>query len=436
MALDASIYGAVGRGVKSFADYEAEADARKLNKLQLLVAQQGYDQRLQEREEANALRAAVAGFGADETQNYNALLRTGNVKAAQDYQKGRADIAKARADADKERIATGLKHFETVGQIMGGVKDQASYDMARQQAASIFGPDFASKLDPIYDPNRIAQAQAQAQTVKERLDNEWKQKGYDLNVRQQGEVEANNLRTDARVRSEGAANRAVTMRGQNITRETALQGGSVQVDGAGNMTIVPNRFTPGQPAVATPVVDAQGNAVQAKSAADKGLNDTQAKALLFGTRMREADKILRDLDGKYSPAAINTKVGAENIGGLTGAAASMIGNRILSSEDQRAEQAQRDFINAVLRRESGAAIAQSEFDNAKRQYFPQPDEDPRSAAQKARARQVAIQGLLAEVPEGRRNSIQVPEIPAPAGGPFNDADKERRYQEWKAKQAK
>ena len=36
------------------------------------------------------------------------------------------------------------------------------------------------------------------------------------------------------------------------------------------------------------------------------------------------------------------------------------------------EQAERNFINATLRRESGAAIAESEFDSARKQYIPQP----------------------------------------------------------------
>lgn len=43
-----------------------------------------------------------------------------------------------------------------------------------------------------------------------------------------------------------------------------------------------------------------------------------------------------------------------------------------SDDRQQFEQAQRNFINSVLRQESGAAIADSEFENAKKQYFPMP----------------------------------------------------------------
>tara|TARA_R100001530_G_scaffold34938_1_gene27299 strand:+ start:2308 stop:2460 length:153 start_codon:yes stop_codon:yes gene_type:complete len=36
------------------------------------------------------------------------------------------------------------------------------------------------------------------------------------------------------------------------------------------------------------------------------------------------------------------------------------------------KQTERDFVNAVLRRESGAAISGSEFRTARKQYLPQP----------------------------------------------------------------
>ena len=46
-------------------------------------------------------------------------------------------------------------------------------------------------------------------------------------------------------------------------------------------------------------------------------------------------------------------------------------------------QAERDFVNAVLRRESGAAIAESEFESAKKQYFPQPGDSEETIKQKS-----------------------------------------------------
>lgn len=126
--------------------------------------------------------------------------------------------------------------------------------------------------------------------------------------------------------------------------------------------------------------------------ADKSLNPTeqQANAYTFSTRMEKADKTLNDLEGKYSPLAISAKTSAitSNIPG-----AQTVINARMSPESQKAEQAQRDFVNAVLRRESGSAISQGEFDNARIQYFPQAGDSPEVKAQKAQNRKTAIEGI-------------------------------------------
>lgn len=225
------------------------------------------------------------------------------------------------------------------------------------------------------------------------------------------------------------ATEGLTVRGQNMTdaraRETAQSAMSkpFEVTGPDGMPMLVQQ-------------DKQGNIspVQGfgpKTGSSKPLTDAQAKALLFGTRAQEANKALDAVAGGYSPMAINAKNAAERVplvGGLLGPA----GNAMLSDNSQLAEQAQRDFINAVLRRESGAVISDSEFDNARKQYFPQPGDSKAVLSQKGANRSLAIKGMLAEVPEGRRASI-TPEA-APVGGAFSDAEKERRYQEWKARQ--
>lgn len=125
----------------------------------------------------------------------------------------------------------------------------------------------------------------------------------------------------------------------------------------------------------------------------KAPTEFQGKSAAFGLRATEADKILTGLTGQYNPAAVNAKTNVESwplIGGALGAATNRFG---LNANDQKAEQAQRDFINAVLRQESGAAIGDNEFDNARKQYFPQPGDGPEVIAQKARNRQLAIQGF-------------------------------------------
>lgn len=71
----------------------------------------------------------------------------------------------------------------------------------------------------------------------------------------------------------------------------------------------------------------------------------------------------------------------------------VIGNYLVSGEFQKGDQAERNFINAQLRRESGAAIAESEFANARKQYIPQPGDGPEVLAQKKAARDMAVRNM-------------------------------------------
>lgn len=143
----------------------------------------------------------------------------------------------------------------------------------------------------------------------------------------------------------------------------------------------------------------QGGApVVAGGKGPKPLNEGQAKALLFGSRMAIADEIMNELaaQNKLFPNII--KQGAESIP-LVGGALGMAANLGATDSEQMIEQAQRDFINAVLRRESGASIAPAEFSNARIQYFPQPGDSPEVIKQKAANRRTAIEGMKADFGE-------------------------------------
>ncbi|MCO5976804.1 hypothetical protein [Ideonella oryzae] len=133
------------------------------------------------------------------------------------------------------------------------------------------------------------------------------------------------------------------------------------------------------------------------------LTDTQAKALQFGTRMLESGKALDALAaaGVEQPGYLKLKRMADSVG------AGVAANWTQTPQQQQVEQAQRDFVNAVLRRESGAAISESEFQNARRQYFPQPGDSSEVIVQKRRNRELATQGMLAEVPDHQNRVGQV-----------------------------
>lgn len=121
----------------------------------------------------------------------------------------------------------------------------------------------------------------------------------------------------------------------------------------------------------------------------------QANASLYASRMFEAEQVLRD--PKVTEAATSASEraieGAPNtIFGLNvglGAAK----NTLHSKEFQKFDQAQRNFINATLRRESGAVISDAEFENARKQYFPQLGDSKEVLAQKQANRAEAIRGI-------------------------------------------
>lgn len=158
----------------------------------------------------------------------------------------------------------------------------------------------------------------------------------------------------------------------------------------------------------------------------KPLNDTQAKALLFGSRMQASGDILDSLaaSGVNQPGI--TKRIADTM--RMGTAA----NFTQSESQQQVEQAQRDFVNATLRRESGAAISESEFDNARKQYFPQPGDEPKQIEQKRQARLLSTRGILAEVPDSDarvaqiRGTPQQPASPAENQAPVHLSELQRR----------
>jgi len=180
--------------------------------------------------------------------------------------------------------------------------------------------------------------------------------------------------------------RGVTMRGQDISN--ANQPLVAVLNAQGQPTYVPRNQAVGQ---------APYNPNQAK------MTETQSNANLFGTRANESNKILQRLEGKYSPAGIQFQ--ESMVGSLPGV--SYIANKALSPETQQAAQAQRDFVTAILRKESGAAISASEFDNARKQYFDQPGDSNQVKAQKAQNRQTAIQGIQAAAGQQNQSQIRV-----------------------------
>jgi len=126
----------------------------------------------------------------------------------------------------------------------------------------------------------------------------------------------------------------------------------------------------------------------------------QAQVQGYADRTMQANAIIAE------NGAAGTNPIAHVLGKIPG-----VGNYLTGTSYQNLQQAQTNFVNAVLRRESGAAISSSEFDNAAKQYFPQPGDDATTIAQKAANRQTVIKNLYQQAnlpaPEGTIGSVGV-----------------------------
>lgn len=142
------------------------------------------------------------------------------------------------------------------------------------------------------------------------------------------------------------------------------------------------------------------------------LNESQGAATAFGMRMKAANDILEDLskEGTVKGAVIEK---TPFIGGVLGQALpSVLGGT--SATQQQFNQAKSNFITAILRKESGAAIGQDEFEREDQKYFPQINDGPKVIKQKSDARKLAIKAMAIQAGPGAKN------INATAGSTSDD----------------
>jgi hypothetical protein len=149
----------------------------------------------------------------------------------------------------------------------------------------------------------------------------------------------------------------------------------------------------------------------------KPLTEAQGNATAFGMRMAESNKLLKNLEDK---GVTNTGLIRQTIGATVGVLP-LVGDKLQSavkasmnplpsvlggpsSGQQEYDQAKQNFITAVLRKESGAAIGVNEFKTEDEKYFPQAGDSDKVIAQKQSARELAIKAMGIQAgPQGARN---------------------------------
>jgi hypothetical protein len=126
---------------------------------------------------------------------------------------------KLLSDQDKAQLETRKIELENTGKLVGGVaslmygvKDQASYDAARNAVAQQYGAEAANRLPLMFNPNDVQRRVNQALTISDQIQRE--QKNLDQQLNQ--DKFAWQKQTDTATLNE-------TIRGHNLTNARALE---------------------------------------------------------------------------------------------------------------------------------------------------------------------------------------------------------------------
>jgi hypothetical protein len=131
----------------------------------------------------------------------------------------------------------------------------------------------------------------------------------------------------------------------------------------------------------------------------KALTEAQSNALMYSNRLAQNNATIEEIEkAGYNPAS------------ATSAAERVAPNVMRSEAAQSYEAAKRNWMAAILRKESGAAISKDEYEQADKQYFPQWGDAKSVQAQKAKLRQQVERDM-------RRAAGQISEtLPDPSAG--------------------
>jgi hypothetical protein len=136
-------------------------------------------------------------------------------------------------------------------------------------------------------------------------------------------------------------------------------------------------------ALGVPYGTTKGQAAAMNITPTKPATDAQNQAAGYALRINQSGSILDQLQ---------SAIQGYNAAGFE--AQTRLPSYLQSGTIQSYDQAARNFINAQLRRESGAAISTQEFDNAYKQYLPRPGDSAQVLAQKKQNRDAVYKSLV------------------------------------------
>lgn len=139
--------------------------------------------------------------------------------------------------------------------------------------------------------------------------------------------------------------------------------------------------------------------------------EAQSKDIVYSTRARGA---LNDLEGG-NPSALSSRYDT-----ILDSIPLGLGREVQSPEYQQAQTAGNEFLQAVLRKDTGAAITEQEQQLYGQTYLPQPGDGPERLAQKKAARERALLAMEAGMsPEAILRQEQALSTPGAQPAPTN-----------------
>jgi hypothetical protein len=277
------------------------------------------------------------------------------IKLQGDLQKREIEAQKAQREAQKEELSYQAETLKQAQNIAATIYDDASLEQARPMLMKI-APNMPlpERFDAKWRDNITLTAEGRIKQIENELNRGVTMRGQDITMRGQ------DLSRDTALRGQDLS-ASTARRGQDITASNAAQrlafdrsGGTAAVNAKNGVTAKPEKLTEGM----------RNNA-------------------MYAQRMTAAEKLL---EGNNAQKPTLPELGL----GFSETAA----NAARSPERRQALQAQRDWVRAKLRKESGAAIGEGEMQKEIETYFPQLNDDAGTIEQKRLAREQATQGLI------------------------------------------
>jgi hypothetical protein len=285
-----------------------------------------------------------------------------------------ATAAKTKREAQKFEIENKSATVKYLKDKLATVQDDAGFQAFKQEATELGAQDLVKSAPQQYDPQWQQSQMVNADKFLER--NTPKYERVDLGGKIQV-VDVNPV-TNPKF-AEMNLSKTATISELESQRHNRIQEG---ISGA-QLGISKDRLNFDRSGGVTAV-----NAKNGINTNGEKLTEGMRNNAMYAQRMTAAEKLLGGTT-EQKPGVMETIAGSTPlIGSELGA------NQLRSPDRQKAVQAQRDWVRAKLRKESGAAIAVDEMNQEIATYFPQIGDSPDVIAQKKIAREQATQGLI------------------------------------------